>query len=186
MTTTNLLPLVIKPKFYRNFISRVVRRQGSESINALDCPCGRYIQGRNTARLLDLHILGRSVACNVEGQIDPIRRRDPRIDFILQPVLRDLLLYHLHVPGKAVAEIAASTGESKSPLGSASSEHAVRPADWASFAIRDLVRFLGLWLSFAFCRAGDRLGFDLCILIRDRDRFGFLLLNFRRSEEHTS
>src|SRR5271155_5745490 len=48
-----------------------------------------------------------AVARDIERQINPLRLRDPWVDFILQPVLRDLALHGLNIPPKLGAKITA-------------------------------------------------------------------------------
>src|ERR1039458_9044443 len=158
------LPLVVEPEFYRHFASRVIRRQRAEAINALKSPDRRLVQRRHTARLLDLDIQRVTVACYIEGQINAFRLRDARVYFILQPVFGDFPLHGLYVPGKSTAEIAATSGKSKSALG-------------ASLAIRNLIRLGWLRFRLPLGSAGHRLGFDLRVPVGNRNRFRFLFLN---------
>ncbi len=62
-----------------------------------------------------------------------------RIDLVLQPVLRNLLLNHLHIPRVLRAEIPAASGDPESALGARRAERAVRPADRAAFAEGNLI-----------------------------------------------
>ena len=64
-------------------------------------PHRRLIQRWHAARLLDLDIRRPAVARDVKRHIDPLRMRDARVHFVLQPVLRNFLLHHPHVPGVA-------------------------------------------------------------------------------------
>ena len=93
------------------------------------------------------------VARDIERDVHPLRRRDSRIDFVLQPVLRNLLLDHMHVPRVLCAKIPAAPGDSKSALGSAGAEGTVRTADRAAFSKRNLIiLFLGRSLRLLFGR----------------------------------
>src|ERR1019366_4839100 len=170
------LPLVVEPEFYRHFASRVIRRQRAEAINALKSPDRRLVQRRHTARLLDLDIQRVTVACYIESQINAFRLRDARVYFILQPVFGDFPLHGLYVPGKSTAEIAATSGKSKSALG-ASRAHGIWAADRSTLAIRNLIRLGWLRFRLPLGSAGHRLGFDLRVPVGNRNRFRFLFLN---------
>src|SRR6266404_4478556 len=66
------LPLKIKPKFYAHAASRIVVRQRSEGINALQRARGRLVKRRHAAALADLHILGLAVAADLKGHVNPL------------------------------------------------------------------------------------------------------------------
>src|SRR5262249_20599805 len=128
-----------EPELYGYFIPRIFGRQGTKSINALDGPDCRLIERRDTTRLLDLDVLGSTIATYVERQINALGIADPRIDFVLQPILGNLPRYPLNVPGETAAEIAASTGESESAFRASRAEHSIRAADRASLAVGSYV-----------------------------------------------
>src|SRR5260370_5165370 len=177
-TNDQRLPLVIKPKLYRDFASRIIRRQRAEGINALDRTRGREVERRYTARLFDRHIHRVPIARDIKRQIHPSPFRDPRVDFILQPVLGYFPLHALDIPRKPVAEITTASREAKSALGPASA-HGVGAADRTALAIRNLIRLGWVWLRLALRRAFSRRGFylGLRVLFGNRNRFRFFLLN---------
>src|ERR1019366_2631220 len=100
----------------------------------------------------------------IEGQINAFRLRDARVYFILQPVFGDFPLHGLYVPGKSTAEIAATSGKSKSALG-ASRAHGIWAADRSTLAIRNLIRLGWLRFRLPLGSAGHRLGFDLRVSV---------------------
>src|SRR3954466_16220688 len=75
-----------------------------------------------------------SIARNVEGDVNPVGAGDTRVDFILEPVLRDYALNVLHVPGETPAEISAASGETEAALRAGSVECSVGTTDRATFA----------------------------------------------------
>src|ERR1700687_469560 len=122
------LPLVIEPELYRHFASRIIRWQRAEGINSLKRPDRRLVERWYAARLLNLDVRRGGDACNSKSYINPFRLREPRVDFVLQPVFGDLSLHGLDVPRIPAAEIATASGKSKPALGAAR-DHAVGPAD---------------------------------------------------------
>src|ERR1700730_614516 len=120
------------------------------------------------------------IARDIKDEVYALRIRNSWIDFILEPILRNLSLYSLHVQEKAAAEIAAASGESKPALGAPGS-HAVRTADWAPFAVRNPIGLLGFGFRLALGRGLNRRRFDLClslhVLIRNRNRFRLFFRN---------
>src|SRR5205807_9837528 len=95
---------------------------------------------------------------DVEGDVNTLRRRNARVDFVLQPVLGNFPLHTLHVPGEAHAKIAAAAGKTESTFRAARAEIAIRPTDRAAFSEGNLVGLLlrfGLWqIGRASCREG--------------------------------
>src|SRR5208283_5737311 len=110
--------------------------------NSLQRAYRRNIQRRHAARLLHLHVGRTSVARNVKGDVYPLRRSDPRVDFVLEPVLRNLLLNHAHVPRILDAEIAARSRDAKAALGAGRAESSIRTADRPALAKGNLIRLL--------------------------------------------
>src|SRR3979490_2081865 len=82
---------------------------------------------------------------NVEGDVNALRRRDPRVDFILQPVLRNFPLDSLYIPGKPHAKIAAAPGKAESAFRASRAESSIRTADRPAFSEGNLV---GLFFRF--------------------------------------
>src|SRR5579863_4880684 len=83
-----------------------------------------------------------SVPCHIKCNVDALRRRNLRIHFVFQPVVRDLFLDDLNVPAILRAKVAAAPGNAESPFGPASGETAIRSADRTTFAEGNLVRLL--------------------------------------------
>src|SRR5205807_6326430 len=99
-----------------------------------------------------------------------LRRRNARVDFVLQPVLGNFPLHTLHVPGEAHAKIAAAAGKTESTFRAARAEIAIRPTDRAAFSEGNLVGLLlrfGLWLFFGYGRGLLRLDFGILPLNLD-------------------
>ena len=86
---------------------------------------------------------GMPVASDIEGDVNPVGAGDSRIDFVLEPVLRNYALHTLHVPGEPAAEISAASGETEAALRAGRVERSIGTADRATFAKCDLV---SLWL----------------------------------------
>src|SRR5205807_5046695 len=98
----------------------------------------------------------------------------------LQPILGDLPLHALHVPGKSAAEIAAASRKSEAALGAARS-HAVGAANRATLTIRNLIRhrWRGQRLALGIRLHRRGLYFDLYILLRNRNRLRLDFGNYR-------
>ena len=108
-----------------------------------------------------------TIARNVEGDIDALRRCDLRVDFILQPVLGNFPLNDLDVPAVPRAKVASATRDSETAFGSAGVEGAIRTADRPAFAEGNLVGFfLRCRLRLRFGRGWRLLRLDLGILDR--------------------
>src|ERR1700756_2943285 len=100
-----------------------------------------------------------TIARDIEIDIHPLGARDPGIDLIFQPVLRNLLLNHMHVPRVLCPKIAAASGNSKPTLVAGCAERSVRTAHWPALSKRNLIRlFLGRRLRLLL---GNRLLFFL-------------------------
>src|SRR5207253_11419446 len=111
---------------------------------ALKRPDRRLVQRRNAAGLLDANIGRRSVTQNVEREVNPLSQC-AGIDLNRVPVVRNLSVYCLHVPGKAAADI-ASTLEIKTALGMRGGESPVRAANRPTFAVRNYIILRWRWL----------------------------------------
>src|SRR5258708_1449903 len=98
-----------------------------------------------------------------------------RIDFVLEPILRNFLVHYSNIPGVARSEIASASGETKTPLCSAGVEHRIWPTDRPTFAERNYVAgfFHRLRLGLAVgCRGlRNRLPFSILLFDRNRSRF---------------
>src|SRR5690348_3807725 len=112
------------------------------------------------------------VARDIKRDVNPLCISDSGIDFVLQPVFRNLLLDHAHVPRILRAKISAASCDSESTFCAGSAKRAVRSADRAAFSKRHLIA-LGL-------------GFGRRTLLRDglllllRFDLGVLALNLDR------
>src|SRR4051812_18378629 len=83
-----------------------------------------------------------SVASDVKGDVYALGVADAGIHFVLEPILRHLLLDHSDVPRITIAEVTAAAGEAKSAFCAACAESTVRPADGTAFPKRnDVTRF---------------------------------------------
>src|SRR5690348_3073911 len=87
------------------------------------------------------------VAGYVKRDVNPLGISDPGIDFVLQPIYRNLLLNHPHVPRVFRPKISAASRNSEPALRAGCAERAVRAAHRAAFTKRYLIT-LGL----GFCR----------------------------------
>src|SRR6185437_12503775 len=65
----------------------------------------------------------------VKSDVHPLRGRNARVHFVLQPILRNFLLHYAHIPGIARTEIPATAGEPESAFGSVRAEVSIRSAD---------------------------------------------------------
>ena len=91
-----------------------------------------------------------TVTHHIESDVHPLRCADARVDFVFQPVFRNFLLHHFHVPGITRTEIPASAGEAEASLGAVFVECAVGSADRTALAegnyVVGFLYRLGLWL----------------------------------------
>src|SRR5579872_2917096 len=124
--TADSLSFVVEPELDRNFTLRIIRWQGTKSVNALQGPHCRLIEGRNTTRLLYLHIRRVPIPLNVKRHINPSRVTYARIDLVLEPVLGNFLLHNTHIPGIARTKIPSAASESESTFRAAGIESSVR------------------------------------------------------------
>src|ERR1700689_3697519 len=106
-----------------------------------------------------------SIAGDVKRKIDAARLGDSGIHFVLQPVLRNLLLHHPYVPCEARAKVSATAGKTESTFGPACAENTIGSADRSAFAKgNDVVAFLHWFcLRFVSRRTGFRLGFGVFV-----------------------
>src|SRR5579859_5336578 len=82
-----------------------------------------------------------AVAGYVKCDVNPLCIRDSGIDLVREPVLRDLLLNHAHIPRIFRAEISAAPCDSKSALRAGCAKRPVRAADRTALPERHLVAF---------------------------------------------
>ena len=115
-------PPVIEPKLHGNIPPRVLRRQRTERVDSLQRPHRRLIQRGNAARLLHSNIFRLARARDLKVDVNPARRVDIGIDFVLQPVLRNLAPHRVDIPAEAAAEISRASGETQAALGAARGE----------------------------------------------------------------
>src|SRR6267154_1795479 len=101
-----------------------------------------------------------SIAGHIEGDVNPLRGGDPRIDLILQPVLGYFSLNDLDIVGILCSKVTTTAGNAKPALGAAGVEAAIRSADRAAFAEGNLIGFfLGRGLRFLLSRRRKFFGF---------------------------
>src|SRR5690242_7988072 len=121
------------------------------------------------------------VARYVKRDVHALRRIDLRIDFILHPVFRDLLLDDMDIPRVLCAEISPATRDPETTLGSVRAESSIGSADRTSLAKGDAIvlrfgRRLSLFRGSGFLLF---LGLYLGVLALDLDRIRLLLLDLR-------
>src|SRR5207302_3391117 len=159
-----------------NLAATVIRGQWAESIDALQGAGGRDIERRHSAGLLHLHIEGMAIAGYVERDVDALRGGDLGIDLVLQPIFRYFALNDLDVPSEFCAKVSAAAGDAEAALRAPGAKTAIRSADRAAFAERDLIGlFLRSGLRLFFRGSGSLLRLDLSIFPLNIDRVGFFL-----------
>src|SRR6476646_746515 len=122
-----------------------------------------------------------AVAHYVKGDVDALRGRNAWVHLVLEPVLRDFLLYHAHIPGVARAEIAAPAGEAEAALGAVGAEVSVGAADRSALSEGNhVVGFDGRRrLRLLMGRADLWRRLRLNDLVRDRNRLRIRLFLYR-------
>src|SRR5262249_12027711 len=140
---SSLLPLIVKPKLNGNFAAGVFRRQGTKSVDSLQGAHGRLVQRRNSARLLDANVAGRTASVDIEDQVNSARVAHSGINFHLVPVIGYGTIHLLYIPAEARAEIGILKAESA--VGVGRGKTAVRTADGATLSVWNRGLRRGYW-----------------------------------------
>src|SRR5437667_11307006 len=122
------------------------------------------------------------VAHDIESDIHPLRRADARIHFVFQPIFRNFLLHHFHVPGVTRTEVSAAASEAEASFSTIRAERAVRSAHRSPLAVGHHVVgfFHRLWFGLLLGGRGLSHGLSLRNLVRDRNGVGqFFFYRFR-------
>src|SRR4051794_15797083 len=122
-----------------------------------------------------------AVSHHVESDVHPLRGRNARVHFILEPIFRYFLLHNPHIPGITRTEIAAAAGEAEAALGAIGAEVPIRSADRSALSEGNDVVGFDCRLRLRFLMAGADLWRSLCLydLVRDRNRFRIRLFLYR-------
>src|SRR5207302_6328371 len=107
--SSSLNRCVPKLEFGAYAAAAIIDRQRPKAVDTLQRSHCRGIERRYAARLRNPHVRRRAIARNVEGNGNRSVRHGVRINFILQPVLREELRHLAHVICVAAAEIPAGS-----------------------------------------------------------------------------